>query len=69
MKKLPQKKILKTCNKGQNVIEYLLLVTVFVILLLSFLNTRNGPMKNALENILNDTVYDISTLQNELNME
>ncbi len=53
--------------KGQNIIEYLLVVTVSVIVLISFMNTRSdGPMRNALEHTLNTTVGGINRLDDEL---
>jgi hypothetical protein len=53
-------------NKGQNVIEYLLLVVAVVVVLLVFMNPQGGPMKNAMENIANGTVAGIDRLNKEL---
>jgi hypothetical protein len=53
--------------KGQNIIEYLLLVTAVVIVLIAFMNTRSdAPMRNALEHTLNTSVDGIDRLDDEL---
>ena len=52
--------------KGQNVIEYLLLTATVVILLVTFMKTSNSPMKNAMDNIYNDTVDGVASLNAEL---
>jgi Flp pilus assembly pilin Flp len=53
-------------NRGQNVIEYLLVVVAIVFVVIAFMNTQNGPMKNALDNVFSDTVNDIQGLNREL---
>jgi len=53
-------------RRGQNVVEYLLLTVAVVIVLFSVLNTRGGPMKSALDNILDSKVQDIKNLNSEL---
>jgi hypothetical protein len=53
-------------DRGQNIIEYLLVVVAVVVVVLALTNTRNGPMKNALENIFDTTVNGVSRLNSEL---
>ena len=53
-------------TKGQNVVEYLLVVVSVVLVALYIMNTQNSPMKTAVENVLQDAVTDIDGLRSEL---
>lgn len=52
--------------RGQNVVEYLLLTVAVVVVALSVFRTGGGPMKRAMENMLNGTVNGIKVLNSEL---
>ena len=51
-------------NKGQNLVEYILLVAAVVLVLIVFLR-RHGPMEGS----LNRTLYSIDDTLNALNAE
>ena len=60
------KRIKNNGLRGQNVIEYLIVTVTVVIIVLLAANTQGGHLKNAMDNILNDTVNGIAGLRNEL---
>jgi hypothetical protein len=53
-------------TKGQNVVEYLLVVVTVVLVALYIMNTQDSPMKRTLENVLNDSVGDIDRMKSEI---
>ena len=61
-------KLKKFCHekpRGQSVVEYILLVTAVLILMIVFLG-KNGAFKSNVENTLNSTVDSIDNLRNEI---
>ena len=53
-------------SSGQNVVEYLLLVTTVLIVAIVFLG-KNGPFHRSVEGVLNETVEQLNDLRNEIN--
>jgi hypothetical protein len=54
-------------SKGQNIIEYILVTAAVIAVLIAFTRTSSdGPVRNALDNVLNATVDDISRMKGEL---
>ncbi len=51
-------------NKGQNVIEYILLVVAVVLVCLAFFN--NGAMKQSVNASLNVTIHQLQNITNEI---
>lgn len=53
-------------HRGQNFIEYLILVVGVVLVLFYVMNPKSGPMKNAIENVFNGTIKGITVLNSEI---
>lgn len=55
-------------RKGQNIIEYLLLVTVLVIVCIFFL-ARRGPMENSMKKTLDTVDTSLIRLNAEIGLD
>ena len=64
-KGLKSKTVCRENPRGQAIIEYILLVTAVLILMIVFLG-KNSPFKSKVEGALNSTVAQIDSLKNEI---
>lgn len=56
-------------GKGQNIIEYILMMAAVIVVFLIFLNPHSGPVKNSLERTLNSTVDKIANITAQINLQ
>jgi hypothetical protein len=49
-------------RKGQSTLEYIILVTAVIVVIISFLVSPSSPFKNQLNTTLNDTVGHLDTM-------
>jgi uncharacterized protein (UPF0333 family) len=49
-------------RKGQSTLEYIILVTAVIVVIISFLVSPNSPFKNQLNTTLNDTIGMMDTM-------
>lgn len=55
-------------NKGQNIIEYILLVVAVILVFLVLLNPKSGPVKTSIETTLNSTVNMIDATNQDIQL-
>lgn len=60
--------LIKANRRGQNIVEYILLVAVVVTILVVFLR-RHGPMEDRLEKSLNMVDQSIVSLNAEIGLD
>ncbi|MBI3602016.1 MAG: hypothetical protein HY209_03890 [Candidatus Omnitrophica bacterium] len=56
-------------NKGQNVVEYILVAVAVVLVCLVLLNPQSGPVKKSVETTLNSTVDSINSIANTIQFQ
>ena len=49
-------------QKGQNIIEYILMAVAVILVFLVVLNPHSGPLKNSVERTLNSTTHQLNLL-------
>ena len=53
-------------SKGQNAIEYVLLVTAVLLVCIYFFTTHGAPMPNAINSSLNSILNEINIINGQL---
>jgi len=53
-------------KRGQNTVEYVLLVTAVLAVIIFMVTKSNSPLQTQLGNTLNDTFRDVGTLKDRL---
>ena len=59
--------MVKGHRKGQSTLEYVLLVTAVVVVLITFVLSANSPFKRALNDTLNTAINGMTTFSNRMN--
>ncbi len=55
-------------SKGQNMVEYVLLVTAVLLVCIYFFTTQSGPMPNAINATLNSIVNQINNINGQIQL-
>ena len=55
-------------SKGQNMVEYILLVTAVLLVCIYFFMTKSGPMSNSINASLNSIVNQVNNLNSEIKL-
>ena len=53
-------------NKGQNMVEYVLLVTAVLLVCIFFYNSASGPMPGIINATLNSMVNQVNNLNGQI---